>query len=736
MLVRFTFVMLCLAFVTSTIKGQYTFTLKIKDTQGMPLKNVEVKAVNDEADVSLTQRTDVTGTTIFVLTTAGEYKFSYLENTNFHSISIVERMMGKASKTTTYDPEKFFAVQPNANRTGLVFKTSTALQLKGTTNVAKVAIEVKEKNSTRVTNLPIEVVDIKAKVKYQGVTNGSGVATFYLPVNNEYEIDIAGIEGIQKVKVPNYPNAELSETVYYEKTKVTEEAKGDTIVQKQVTQTNGTTTHLLFSLNLKNYEGLPCANEPVYINDKNGKRVYVGKTDDKGMCKFMLEKGTQYLINLKYERDIALVDASNTLGFAFESITRRYRGSAAIEKMMEERKMNALGFVVNHSETPVKVASKPSDYLTKTTDGFTVQFKNSGPIGTPTVVEDQLFTQAGFYSPSFYCLNALNGQFIWGVELGESGASPAVYHNGVLLINTYSCTLYALEANTGKMLWSKWLAGTIYSTPSADENSVYVVYDNGGSNPKNPDEDFVLASFDLKTGKMNWITWLDSEVIACPVVEGGNVHVASHSGTYYVFDKKTGKEVTTQQKINALSSPTISANSIFITVETNGKEQVLVLDKTTYKVVRKYAPANAFKSNKIVEQKDAYAQMNFNGSHPIVYKNKYVVIVDANQVITFDATTEREIWRKPISAHASQVPIVANDQIVVATQTGELVSFDIKTGTSKKLVTGKGAFDGQPVAHKGLYYLGSAGVLMVIKAIQQFQWNQWNKDAQHNLNIE
>ena len=117
---------------------------------------------------------------------------------NFHSITIIEGMMGKASKTTTYDPEKFFAVQPNADRKGIVFKNSTAQQLKGTANVAKVSIEVREKNSTRVTNLPIEIADCKGKVKYQGVTNGSGVATFYLPVNNEYEIDIAGIEGIQK----------------------------------------------------------------------------------------------------------------------------------------------------------------------------------------------------------------------------------------------------------------------------------------------------------------------------------------------------------------------------------------------------------------------------------------------------------------------------------------------------------------------------------------------------------
>ena len=89
MIVRYAFLFLCFSFIVSTFWSQYTFTLKIKDTQGMPLKNIEVKAINDEANVTLTKITDATGTAIFDLTTAGLYNFSYLENKNFHSITII-----------------------------------------------------------------------------------------------------------------------------------------------------------------------------------------------------------------------------------------------------------------------------------------------------------------------------------------------------------------------------------------------------------------------------------------------------------------------------------------------------------------------------------------------------------------------------------------------------------------------------------------------------------------------
>jgi outer membrane protein assembly factor BamB len=106
--------------------------------------------------------------------------------------------------------------------------------------------------------------------------------------------------------------------------------------------------------------------------------------------------------------------------------------------MLAERHMNEKGFVVNHNETPIRPAPRPVNYLKKTAQGYDVDFAPSGPVGPPTVINNKLFTQQGFYSPNFYCLDATTGQYLWGVELGESGTSPAVYHDGVLLINTYS----------------------------------------------------------------------------------------------------------------------------------------------------------------------------------------------------------------------------------------------------------------------------------------------------------
>ncbi|MES2556602.1 MAG: PQQ-binding-like beta-propeller repeat protein [Bacteroidota bacterium] len=713
----------------SPLLAQSTYTLRIINTDGQPVKNVAVSAVNES--IVLKGTTDNTGTVVFTLTEPGTYSFSYLEMKDVATYDVKEGIRGTYKRTTTYDPKGVFTTKPKVDRTGIAFKTVPALQMRSQANVTKVTILVKEKSGTRVPSLPLELVSCDQKTKYQGKTNASGEGIFYIPMNSEYEVDIEGIEAFHKFKTPNFANAEATEVVFYEKTKVSESTKGDTTIQRAITQTNGSSTHLLFTLNLNNYEGNPLADEPVYLKSQNSNRVYEGKTDAKGVCTFLLQKGGNYLVNLKYESEIHLVDATRTEGFSSASATRRYRGSNAIETMMAERSINAKGFVVNHEQTPVGVAQKPANYLTKTTEGFNIDFGNTGLIGTPTIADNKLFVQDGFHSPNFYALQAGTGQYLWGVELGESGISPAVFHQGVLLINTYSCTLYALDAATGKLLWSKWLAGTIYSTPSADGNSVYVVYNNGGRNP-NGTEDFVLASFDLRTGKVNWMNWVDTEVIACPVVEGKEVHVASQSGNYYVFDKETGKPVLTSTTVKAVSSPTLTADKIYLTASVNGKEQLLVLNRGDLKVAKKYPTIiSATMSNG-----DCYEHMNFNGSHPIVYKNKVILLLDSANLIAFDATTEKMLWKQPVSAHPNQLPLVANDKVVVATLSGEVLSYDINNGNVTTLRKNAGEVDGQPVSHNGFLFVASAGVLSVFKSLVQLPWSQWNKNAGHNLVVD
>ena len=533
--------------------AQDTCQFRIMNTSGQPLKGVTLTSQHTEKPLISKVVTNATGTAIFILKEPGTYIFSYLTVKNAASHEVKENYTGTRKESLLYDPEHIFDVKPKMDRNGVDFKQVPALQLSGRLGAIKVIVNVrKQDGNTKVLRVPVKIVDLVGKISYNGNSNDSGSDTFYVQMDRDYEIDVDGIIAFKRFSLSNDPYLVMEQTVFYERTFVDQQVKGDTIRQVKNLHTSGTSTHLLFTFKLTDYNGIPLSNEPVFADAINSKTIYAAKTDNAGICTFMLRREGNYIINLKYERGVHLVEATNTDGFEYASITRRYRGSSAIEKMVANRKMNEDGFVVDHKSTPVRPLAKPQGFMKKMGSYLSIKFGSSGPIGTAAVANERLFTQQGFYSPNLYCLKAGSGEFLWGVELGESGVSPLVHHNGVLLVNTYSCTLYALDAANGKPLWSKWLAGTIYSTPSADGNSVFVIYDNGRVNPLKPENRYVLSSFDLRTGKVNWMSWVDSDVIACPVVIGNNVHVASRGGNYYVFDKISGKIGNLAKEINAV----------------------------------------------------------------------------------------------------------------------------------------------------------------------------------------
>ncbi len=245
---------------------------------------------------------------------------------------------------------------------------------------------------------------------------------------------------------------------------------------------------------------------------------------------------------------------------------------------------------------------------------------------------------------------------------------------------------------------------------------------------------YVLSCFDLRSGDFKWINRVDSETIACPVLEGNEVHVASQSGSYYIFDKETGRPIEVLTSVVAVSSPTITEQSIFLTARVDGKDRLIEIDRSTYEVKKKYE--GELNPIMISRADGCQGTMNFNGSHPIVYKNKYVVLADHERLQVFDAESEKVLWEKKVSIATSQVPIVADDRIILATSQGEVLSFDITNGTSKQIRMHKEPIDAQPVYNKGMLFVVSSGILSAIRSVHGFQWNQWNKDAGHNLRID
>src|ERR1700730_8659244 len=132
---------------------------------------------------------------------------------------------------------------------------------------------------------------------------------------------------------------------------------------------------------------------------------------------------------------------------------------------------------------PGKVDLKAFDAkaINKTDTGFVIQMPSGAPIPTPTVYKDKVYVSGGFSTREYFCFDAADGRFVWGMNLDDDGPTSAVCGDDIVVFNTESCTIFALDANTGKNIWSHYLGDPLTSTPTIANGMVFTSYPaNGG----------------------------------------------------------------------------------------------------------------------------------------------------------------------------------------------------------------------------------------------------------------
>jgi len=136
-----------------------------------------------------------------------------------------------------------------------------------------------------------------------------------------------------------------------------------------------------------------------------------------------------------------------------------------------------------------------------------------------------------------YAVDALSGVKLWSFSTGNLWvySSPAVA-NGVVYVGSYdhltstnSGNLYALNASTGKMLWSYPIGTEVFSSPIVANN---VVYAGGGINN--------FYALNAATGVKLWSYQLDgSDSWSSASIAGGVLYIGSDKGTLFAFGSST-----------------------------------------------------------------------------------------------------------------------------------------------------------------------------------------------------
>jgi outer membrane protein assembly factor BamB len=435
--------------------------------------------------------------------------------------------------------------------------------------------------------------------------------------------------------------------------------------------------------------------------------------------------------------------------------------------------------------------------IKKGANGFTISLPSNAPIPTPTVYQGKLYVSGGFHSKEFYCFDANTGAYVWGVNLDDDGPSAAVVEDDVAVFNTESCTIFALDAKTGKHLWSYWLGDPLTSTPAIANGMVFTSYPAAGrgQQPKarkdkaekadakpatSPPCSHVLAAIELKTGKIRWQHWLDSDVMSAPVAVEKELYVTSFGGTVYKFKQESG-EVISATKSRATSAPVVVGKDVFWTQRAEGKgeaakEAVASVDRARQTVVaqsetreaphlddkvqakaklaeagKKLDAGNGFGGGAPAAANPQAAVMNigqtnvstmqaFQGARILNYDGRNYNCMGDEFVCT-DPRSGKNLWSMKLKGDLKKEggflaapPAMAGGMIFVVTLQGEVLQMDPKDGKVAKTYQVGHQARFQPAVEGGKIYVGTQdGKVVCINAgdAKFTGWACWGANAAH-----
>ncbi|HEY5052678.1 MAG TPA: PQQ-binding-like beta-propeller repeat protein [Solirubrobacterales bacterium] len=129
-----------------------------------------------------------------------------------------------------------------------------------------------------------------------------------------------------------------------------------------------------------------------------------------------------------------------------------------------------------------------------------------------------------------FALDADTGKVLWERRIGRLNASsPAYYKHRLYIVNLVPGHIVKLDAKTGKILWKHLLPGRAESSPVVIDGTVYFGCEDGN-----------LYALSARNGHVKWATALGGPVKSAPAYYGGVLYVGDYGGYMNAVVAKTG----------------------------------------------------------------------------------------------------------------------------------------------------------------------------------------------------
>ncbi|MCR9156341.1 MAG: PQQ-binding-like beta-propeller repeat protein [Rhodobacteraceae bacterium] len=287
--------------------------------------------------------------------------------------------------------------------------------------------------------------------------------------------------------------------------------------------------------------------------------------------------------------------------------------------------------------------------------------------GGLAVDNGRLYVTSGFGTVS--ALDASTGREIWTQRVQATATGAPTVFGGLVYVIAGDSTAWAIETEDGRVRWQSDGLGDVGNVagaapPAVNNTHVVFAFGSGAVQGAFRQGGLNLWSADIVGARRGFAISLVDDITGYPVIDGTNVYAGNHSGRVVALNVNSGERLWTARH-GAMDPVWPAGNSVYF-------------------------------------------------------------VSDLNELVRLDATTGEQIWavdlpgyepvrrpqRRRDAAFANHGPILAGGRLIVASSDGFLRSFDPASGELVSQTEIRGGATTRPVVANGtLYVVSTNGVL-------------------------
>jgi len=263
----------------------------------------------------------------------------------------------------------------------------------------------------------------------------------------------------------------------------------------------------------------------------------------------------------------------------------------------------------------------------------------------------------------FFALNVDTGKVVWKERLGGLNASSPAFVNGVLYaVNLDPGQALAIRANDGKVLWKVDLPSRAESSPMVIRERMYFGTEDG-----------TFYALDIRNGREAWSTDLAGSVKAAPAFADGRLYVGDYAGEFYAINADDGSIAWQAGDLGGsfgrsgrfYSTPAVAFGRVYVG---NVDGRVYSFEQSSGELAWTFSAGNFVYSG--------IAAADTKGTDPAVYFGSHDGFTYA-----VGARTGNLIWQESPGGQVSGPATVIGGIVYVSTFSGNSTTgFDIRTG--------------------------------------------------------